>query len=68
MDDNDLRRTVRNRLEEGDFTLLYLWIRFRANGGVACRTKLYAFVHGLQAMSNNDTLVFGSVVQDLEYI
>ncbi|MDP9905657.1 hypothetical protein J2S90_002628 [Arthrobacter bambusae] len=63
MDVNDIRRTIRCRVEEGEFTLLYLWITFRANGGVACRTSLYAFVHGLHPLSNNDTLVLGSVVQ-----
>jgi hypothetical protein len=53
-------------LEKGDFTLLYLWITFRASGGVACTTTLFAFVHGRQALSDNDTLVLGSVVQDLQ--
>ncbi|MEJ1180428.1 MULTISPECIES: hypothetical protein [unclassified Pseudarthrobacter] len=66
MDVNDIRETVQSSLEEGDFTLLYLWIRFRASGGAACRTNFDAFVHDLQALSVNDTLVLGSVVQDLE--
>ncbi|MFE4230014.1 hypothetical protein ACFRJ8_19250 [Arthrobacter sp. NPDC056886] len=66
MDDKDIRLTVQSCLKKGDLTLLYLWITFRANGGVACRTTMYAFVHGLQALSNNDRLVFGSVVQDLK--
>lgn len=65
MEVNDIRRTVQSRLEKGDFTLLYLWITFRATGGVACTTTLFAFVHGRQALSDNDTLVLGSVVQDL---
>lgn len=64
MDVNDIRRTAQSRLEKGDFTLLYLWIRFRANGGVACRTTLEAFVHGLQPLSDNDALLLGSVVQE----
>ena len=68
MDVNDIRRMVQNGLDGGDFTLLYLWIRFRANGGGACRTTLGAFVHKLQALSDNDTQVLGSVVQDLEDI
>jgi hypothetical protein len=35
---------------------------------LSARTNLNAFVHGLQALSDNDTLVLGSVVQDLEDI
>lgn len=65
MDVDDRRRNIRSRLEEGDFTLLYLWIRFRANGGVADYATLDAFVHYLQALSDDDVLVFDSVVQDL---
>jgi hypothetical protein len=68
VDVDDIRRTVRSRLEEGDFTLLYLWIRFRANGGVADSATLDAFVHDLQALSDDDVLAFDSVVQDLKDI
>jgi hypothetical protein len=68
VDIDDLRRTVRSGLDEGDFTLLYLWIRFRANGGYACRADLDAFVHGLRALLDNDALTLASVVEELNDI
>jgi hypothetical protein len=66
VDANDLRRTVQGCLNEGAFTLMYLWIMFRANGGGAPRTSLEAFLHGLQALSDNDVSVLGSVVEELQ--
>lgn len=64
MDVDDLLRRVQSGLDEGDFTLLYLWITFRANGGCACRADLDAFARGLQALSDNDALVLGSVIEE----
>ena len=68
VDIDDLRRMVRSGLDEGDFTLLYLWIRFRANGGCACRADLDAFVHGLRALLDNVALTLASVVEELNDI
>lgn len=57
MDVDDLRPTIQNGLDDGDFSLSYLWISFWANGGVACRTELNAYVHGLQSLSDHDMFV-----------
>lgn len=65
MDVDDLLRRIRSGLDEGDFTLLYLWIRFRANGGTARRADLDAVFHGRQALSDHDTLVLGTVIAEL---
>lgn len=62
---DDLLRRVRNGLDDGDFTLLYLWIRFWAYGGCACRADLDAVLRGLQALSDHDALVLGSVIAEL---
>jgi hypothetical protein len=67
MDLNDLRQGVRSGLDDGDFALLYLWIRFRANGGYACRADMDAFVQGLQELSDNDALVLGAVIEELHH-
>ncbi|MCU1330960.1 MAG: hypothetical protein JWN34_6330 [Bryobacterales bacterium] len=65
LDVDDLLRRARNGLHDGDFTLLYLWIRFRANGGCACRADLDAALRGLQGLSDEDVLVLGSVIAEL---
>lgn len=65
VDVNALRQRLRSGNDDGDFSPLYLWIRFWAKGGSACRTDMDAFVHGLQALSHNDALVLNSVVEEL---
>jgi hypothetical protein len=65
VDVGDLLRRVRSGLDEGDFTLLYLWVRFWAKGGGACSADLDAVLHGRQALSDHDTLVLGTVVAEL---
>jgi hypothetical protein len=60
-----LLRRVRSGLNDGDFTLLYLWIRFRANGGCARRADPDAVLRGLQALSDHDTLVLDLVIAEL---
>jgi hypothetical protein len=65
VDVDDLLRRVRSGLDNGDFTLLYLWITFRANGGGACKADLDAVLHGRQALSDHDTLVLGTVIAEI---
>lgn len=65
VDVNDLRQRVRSGNDDGDFSLLYLWIRFWAKGGRACRTDMDAYIHGLQALSDNNALVLNSVIEEL---
>lgn len=57
--------STRNESPARDFTLLYLWIKFWANGGSACRADVEAFVHCLQTLSDHDVLVLGPVVEEL---
>jgi len=66
VDVDDLRRRLRSGLDEGDYTLLYVWVRFWAGGGCACRTNLDAFLHGMQALSDNDARVLDLVVDELQ--
>lgn len=61
-DVDELLRTVRSGLDQAEFSLLYLWIKFRANGGDACRSDLGAVVHGRKALSDRDTLVLMDTV------
>jgi hypothetical protein len=65
VDVDDLLGRVRSGLDDGDFTLLYLWVRFWANGGGACRADLDAVLRGRQVLSGHDTLVLGTVVAEL---
>jgi hypothetical protein len=65
VDVDDLLRRVRSGLDDGDLTLLYLWIRFRANGGGACKADLGAVLRGRQSLSDHDTLVLGTVIAEL---
>jgi hypothetical protein len=63
---DDLRQTVRTGLGGGDYTLLFLWIRFWLHGGGACVADLDAFLQGPQALSDNDAVVLGFVVDELQ--
>ena len=65
MDVDDMLRRVRSGLDESDFTLLFLWIRFWANGGGACIADLVAVLHGRKVLSEHDTLVLGTVMAEL---
>lgn len=62
LDVNDLRLRVRSGLDDGNLTVFYLWIKFWANGGPACRADMDAFVHCLQEPSD-DVLVVGAVIE-----
>ena len=62
---DDLRQAVRTGSGDGDYTLLFLWIKFWSNGGGACIAELGAFIQGLQALSDNDAVVLGIVVDEL---
>lgn len=62
---DDLRHAVRTGSGVGDYTLLFLWIKFWSNGGGACIAELGAFIQGLQALSDNDSVVLGIVVDEL---
>ncbi|WP_284750762.1 hypothetical protein [Arthrobacter sp. efr-133-R2A-120] len=65
MDIEDVLRKVRDGLDNGDFALPYLWVMFRAKGGGAGRADLDAVLHGQHALSDNDALVLGSVLEQL---
>lgn len=65
MSADELRQAVRSGLDDGDFTALYLWIRFWSNGGNACRLDMDAFVYGSQGLSDSDVLVLASLVHEL---
>jgi hypothetical protein len=62
---DDLRQAVRTGLVGGDYTMLFLWIRFWSKGGGACMAELDAFLRGLQALSDKDSVVLGFAVDDL---
>lgn len=67
MDVDDLLGRVRSGLDDGDFTLLYLWVKFRANGGGACSADLDDVLHGRQGPSDHDALALGTVVAELHH-
>jgi len=62
---NDLRQAVRTGLGNGNYTLLFLWIKFWSYGGDARMTELGAFIRGSQELSNIDAIVLGFVVDEL---
>ena len=62
---DDLRQAVRTRSGGGEYTMLFLWIKFWSNGGGACMAELDAFFQGLEALSDNDSVVLGFVVDEL---
>jgi hypothetical protein len=68
VDVEGLRRTVQLGLNEGAFSLLYLWIRFWANGGCARLGDLAVFVSGLGVLSADDVLALRAVVAELNDI
>lgn len=63
---DDLRQAVRTGLGGGGYTPLFLWIKFWSYGGGACMAELGAFLQGPQALSDNDALVLGFVVDELQ--
>jgi hypothetical protein len=65
MDINVLRRAARNGLDDGDFTLLDLALRFWANGGLAEALDLDAFIYGLKNLANPDVLVLAWTLEEL---
>lgn len=62
---DDLRQTVQTGLDGGDYTMLFLWIRFWSNGGRACIAELHAFSQNLKTLSDIDSIVLGAVVDEL---
>lgn len=60
-----LRQAVRARSGGGDFSMLFLWIKFWSNGGGACIEELDAYFQGLQALSDHDSVVLGFIVDEL---
>jgi hypothetical protein len=66
LDSDDLLRRVRNGLHHGNFTPLYLWIRYRAYGGCTHTADLDAVLGGLRALSDDDALVLDSVMAELQ--
>lgn len=62
---DDLRQAVSTGWGSGEYTLLFLWIKFWSNGGDARIAELGAFIQGLQALSDNDSVVLGIVVDEL---
>lgn len=65
MDPDGLRRAIRRSLDDGDFALSYLWIKFWDKNGYASRVCLNAFVHDSQELSETDLLVLGAVFKEL---
>jgi hypothetical protein len=62
----DLRGAARSGVRNGNFTLLYLWVSFRSNGGHACLAEMTSFFQGLQDLPDDDALVLVSVVEELK--
>jgi hypothetical protein len=63
---DDLRQAVPTGSGGGEYSLLFLWIRFWSQGGHACVAELDAFLHGLHALSDKDAFVLGLVVDELQ--
>jgi hypothetical protein len=68
MDINVLRRAARNGLDDGDFTLLELVLRFWANGGGADALDLDAFSFSLTTLSYPDLLVLAWTLEELHTV
>ena len=62
---DDLRQAVHTGLGGGNYTMLFLWIKFWSNGGAACMAELDAFSQGLKPLSDDDSVVLGFVVAEL---
>lgn len=62
---NDLRQEVRAGLDNGDFALSYVWIKFWAYGGSASRTDMESFVYGMQEPSKTDVRILGDVIKEM---
>lgn len=65
MDVNVLRRTARNGLDDGIFSLLDLSLGFWANGGHAEAWDLDAFIYGLKTLSSSDIFVLAWTLEEL---
>ncbi|MCX2750002.1 hypothetical protein OOZ51_19635 [Arthrobacter sp. MI7-26] len=65
LDIEDVLRKVQGGLDNGDFTLLYLWVTFRAKGGRAGRIDLDTAVRGRHSLSDSDAHVLRSVIEQL---
>lgn len=65
MDTNGLRRVARTGLDDGDFTLWDIWIRFSSYGGDADALDLEAFIHALHTLSESDVHVLGLTLEEL---
>ena len=61
-----LRQAIRPDSGDGNYTMLFLWIKFWSNGGGASLAELNAFLQGLQEISEADSLVLGLVVHELQ--
>ena len=65
VDTNGLRRVARTGLEDGEFTLWDIWIRFSSYGGDADALDIEAFIHALHTLSESDVLVLGWTLKEL---
>lgn len=60
-----MRQTAQRVVNAGEFSVLYLWVKFYANGGNACTSELEGFLHGKPALSHRDVEVLDDVIQHL---
>lgn len=67
MDVNVLRRSARNSLDDGTFTLLDLSLGFWANGGHAEMWDLDAFIYCLTTLSGFDILILAWTLEELHH-